>query len=278
MPRRPQPVTSRSLLGREPRVASALVRGADGAAGTAGAANVTPDADRWWQLWRTGVTTVLMVSDNETGCSDVAAALSSEGYGVRVDSWSAPADGADLPFDLCLVDLGLTTRAATEVISEIRSRSTLPILAVAPIAAREVLVLDALAAGADQCAGQAAYPREMVARVRSLLRRHPPRPREVIDLRGTTTIGTISVEVATSTAVVDGEKIELARRECEVLHALLRQPGRVVTREALNRDAAPARNDRDLDGVVRRLRAKLEAVEGRRHITTVRGVGFRFDP
>lgn len=234
----------------------------------------TPGAD-WWDVWQTSVNAILMVSDTRTWCSDVAAALGSEGYAVLVDGWGASAREAALPFDLIMVDLGLPELTAPAVIAEIRSRNTLPILAVAPPAAREAVVLDALAAGADQCVRQTAGPREVLARVRAILRRCPPQPR-VIDLR-CATVGTISVDVATMAAVVDGVKIELTARECDVLYALMRQPGRVVTREALEPDTSTARNERDLDSVVRRLRLKLETVDDRRRITTVRGVGFRFE-
>lgn len=232
----------------------------------------TSGIDSWWQQWRDGVTTVLVISDGQPWCDDVVMALSQEGYAARIDGWSGPTDEADLPFDLVLVDLDLSGDAIA-MIAEVRSRSALPILAVAPTRAREVLVLDALAAGADQCVRSSAGAREVVARARSLLRRCPPRPRDVIDLR----LGPISVDLASWAAVVAGERIDLSGPECHVLSALLRQPGRVVTRAALTRDAAGARNDRDLDAVVRRLRAKLEAAEGRRRITTVRGVGFRID-
>lgn len=230
------------------------------------------ETDGWWQLWREGVTTVLLVSDGQPWCHDVAAALADEGYAARIDGWRGPVEEADLPFDLVVVDLG-GTGDPIGTITELRSRTTLPILAVVPTTAREVLVLDALAAGADQCVRGSAGAREVVARARSLLRRCPPRSRAVIDLRA----GPLSVDLATGTALVMGVRIELTGAECHVLGALLRHPGRVVTRAALTRDASGAWSDRDLDAVVRRVRAKLEAVEGRRRISTVRGVGFRLE-
>lgn len=227
----------------------------------------------WWDAWQASVNGILIISDTSTWRSDLRAALASEGYAVRVDAWGASASGAVLPFDLIMVDLGLPESAM--VIAEIHSRSSLPIVAVAPVGAREAVVLDALAAGADQCVRQTAGPREVLARVRAILRRCPAQPR-VIDLR-CATVGRVSVDAASMVAVVDGVKIELTARECEVLYALMRQAGRVVTRDTLEVESSNARSERDLDSVVRRLRLKLETVDDRRRITTVRGVGFRFE-
>ena len=244
------------------------------AQGEADTIEQTPVCD-WWEVWRTSATAVLIVSDSPAWCGDVAATLATEGYAVLIETWAAAVRKPDLPFDLILVDLCLSAMTATAIIAEIRSQTTLPILAIAPPAAREVVVLDALAAGADQCVRHTAGPREVLARARSLLRRCPPRPR-VVDLR-CATIGEVSVDVATMTMLVAGERVDLTARECDVLYALMRQPGRVVTREALRPDSSMARNEHDLDAVVRRLRSKLETVDAQRRITTVRGVGFRFE-
>ena len=76
---------------------------------------------------------------------------------------------------------------------------------------------------------------------------------------------------------VDGAVVSLSKRELEVLRTLLSRPGRVVTRAELAGSWPALSADRRLDFVIRRLRQKLEMVDGRRRINSVRGVGFRFE-
>ncbi len=208
---------------------------------------------------------VLVVSENPRWREELASALETEGYRV----YFAPPARADL--DVAVVHLSNAGRVPDPNIGALRARSEMPIMVVTAVAVGEATVLGAYTAGADQCVNGFARPRELVARVRALLRRNPPRSRvggEVAAALG------ISVDVARCTAVVAGVDVELTLRECEILDALIRRPGRVVRRDEL---VAAGLYAGALDSHVRGLRNKLEAVDCRRRIVVVRGVGFRFD-
>jgi DNA-binding response OmpR family regulator len=221
---------------------------------------------------------VLVVSDPTAWRDSTAAILDAEGYAVRFDD-----DGygtRDEPigaFDIAVVDLGLTAQSAWTVCSRLRARSAIPILAVAPMSAREAAVLEAYMAGADQCVRPTIRSRELLARVRALLRRNPPHDRAVIDL-GELDEGSILVDPSTGTVVVAGQPVPLTMQESAILHALLSRPGRVVSRGELMTLGLRGLPDSVLDSLVRQVRNKLEAVEGKRRIVAVRGVGFRFLP
>ena len=87
----------------------------------------------------------------------------------------------------------------------------------------------------------------------------------------------VTIDETTETVLVAGAVVKLSRREMEVLRALVARPGRVVTRAELAGSWPALSADRRLDFVIRRLRQKLEAVDGTRRISAVRGVGFRFE-
>ncbi|MDP1807094.1 MAG: winged helix-turn-helix domain-containing protein, partial [Acidimicrobiales bacterium] len=117
---------------------------------------------------------------------------------------------------------------------------------------------------------------ELLARVRAMLRRSPPRRRSLIELPDEH--GSVVLDLAMSLATVGGREVVLTHPEAAILHALLRRPGRVVPRDELLGLRLGGRPDRVLDSLVRQVRTKLEQVEGRRRIVAVRGVGFRFLP
>ncbi|MDP1818334.1 MAG: response regulator transcription factor [Acidimicrobiales bacterium] len=237
-----------------------------------------------WKSWRDGQVTVLLVTDSAAWEDQIASWLHAEGYAVLVDDLRGPEQsteggaGATEPtvsFDIAVVDMGLTARPAAEVLARLRAHSAAPILAVSPVAFRAPVALDVYEAGADQLVTQAVGQRELVARVRALLRRWPGRPRP--DQEPAAGLGPISVDIATCTLTIGDHSTGLTPDECAVLLALLRRPGSVVHREELAAGEAGVR-ERVLDSVVRQVRGKLEAVEGRRRIETVRGVGFRLLP
>ncbi|MDZ4828532.1 MAG: winged helix-turn-helix domain-containing protein [Actinomycetota bacterium] len=213
---------------------------------------------------------VLLVCDDPGSREALAAALEAEGYRVH---FAAPVRaglhiGAE--FDVAVVDLSIAGPPDL-IIGALRARTDMPIMAVAAVTVGEATVLGAYTAGADQCVNGFTRPRELVARVRALLRRSRPRPRAGGEAG---TADGCAVDVSRGTAVVTGAEIALTRPECELLEALTRRPGRVVRREEL---VALGLHAGALDSHVRRLRNKLEAVDGRRRIVVVRGVGFRFD-
>jgi len=228
-------------------------------------------------VWRAGASSVLVVSESPIWRDEMAALLENEGYAVRVDAHGDAALEPSCPFDIAVVDLAITGRSAAAVFAALRSRSSLPILAVSRQGQREPAILEAYAAGVDQFVTAGARPRELMARIRALLRRSPPRSRGmiVVDTGG---FGSIRLDVATGVATVAGIDVSLTPYEGEILYALLQRPGSVVTRDRLAGHGRGRHGDRTLDSLVRSLRHKLEAAEGRRRIVAVRGVGFRLLP
>jgi DNA-binding response OmpR family regulator len=215
------------------------------------------------------VASVLVVSDDPSSREQLGRPLETEGFRVFFAAASSrPSIDAEL--DVAVVDLSCASGQPHLVIGVLRARTDVPIMAVATVTIAEATVLSAYRAGADQCVNGFARPRELVARVRALLRRSPHRSGE----GDATAVAGFAVDVARCTAIVNGVEIALTSHEREILEALMRRPGRVVRREEL---VAFGLRASALDSYVRRLRDKLEAVDGRRRIVVVRGVGFRFD-
>lgn len=218
---------------------------------------------------------ILVVTESSVWGESVGIALEEEGFAVRLDL-SREGVFEPLRFDLAIVDMENTFRAPDAAILSLRDATDAPILAVTPALVREAVSLTAYSSGADQCVALTTRPRELVARVRALLRRHPPstggEPHTEIRVAGV-----LDLDASRRSVVVDGEEIPLSARECEILVSLLRRPGRVVPRDELMSTTPAEDGESTLDAVMRRLRTKLESVDQRRRIVAVRGVGFRFD-
>jgi DNA-binding response OmpR family regulator len=141
--------------------------------------------------------------------------------------------------------------------------------------ADEVDRIVGLELGADDYLVKPFSPKELVARVRAVLRRARPGP-----VSHPVSVGEVSLDVARHTVTVAGRPVELTPKEFDLLQALLEAAGRVLSREhLLNRVWGYARADeiesRTVDVHIRRLRAKLGTEE--RRIATIKGVGYRFD-
>lgn len=237
---------------------------------------------RWHRLvYGEGLPSVLVVSDGADWSHAVVPLLEADGEGVLLDATAEAVDRRHLPFDLAVVDLALAAAAPLDVVGSLRARSGLPILVVAapagggPSGAADVMPIEALLAGADQFAPRDRL-HELVARVRALLRRSPPRRRhDVIDLAGAAP--PIHLDPVATHATVGGRPVELTEREALLLALLLERPGRVVARAALTAPRRGGHADRSVDALVRTLRAKLDAAGSGRRIVAVRGVGFRLE-
>jgi len=177
--------------------------------------------------------------------------------------------------DLVVVDLwSLPHGSGVAVCTMLRAQATASVVAIGRRAADD-LVLSALDAGADIFAPRDASPRELLARVRALLRRLPP----VVPVPvGPTTWGQLTFDPVGRKAFVAGHELDLAEPEFRILALLLRTPGRAVPREELTEVCGGASTAGSLDRHIRRIRQKLEAEEGGRRITAVRGMGFRYEP
>lgn len=216
--------------------------------------------------------TILVIEDESTIADAVAARLRSEGFGVEVapDGPSGVAVCATLSPDLVVLDLMLPGMDGLEVCRQIQRDRAVPVLMLTARDTEDDLVVG-LAVGADDYLTKPFSGRELVARVRALLRRasRVAEPTDVVHLDG----GTVRIDCAPRRVARDGADIHLTPTEFDLLTFLARRPGQVFTRDQLlaevwgYRDGSGART---VDSHIRALRRKL----GADVVRTVHGVGY----
>ena len=223
--------------------------------------------------------TVLLVEDEESITEPLAEALSREGFEPVIAGTAAAALelAASRSPDLVLLDLMLPDGSGLDVCRELRSRSSVPIIMVTA-RGEEMDRVVGLEVGADDYVVKPFSAREVVARIRAVLRRTaaapPGPPAETIELGG------LRVDAARRTATLADEPLELSRKEFDLLRLLVESAGTVVTRERLIDEVWDTNwfgSTKTLDVHVSGLRKKLgDDPNAPRYIHTVRGVGFRF--
>ena len=236
---------------------------------------------------------VLLAEDEESFIEALVVGLGHEGFRVTVARDGAEAlqlfDEAEP--DLVLLDLMLPKRAGLDVCRTIRSRSTVPIIMVTAKGA-EIDTVVALEVGADDYVTKPYRLRELVARMRAVLRRVPSTADHPSGNQGewagdqgdpehSWQAGGVRVDTDQRRVYVRGEEVHLRRKEFELLHLLVENAGRVLTRAVLidrvwGTDYIG--DTKTLDVHVKRLRSRIEIDPPNPVlITTVRGVGYRFD-
>lgn len=223
---------------------------------------------------------ILLVEDEKTIRDAVAAYLEREGYWVTpaADGQAALDEFAKHRFELVVLDLMLPKVSGEEVCRAIRDASDVPIIMLTAKGEEEDRITG-LELGADDYLVKPFSPRELVARVRALLRRahvadEPQRDRLVF--------GDLEIDVAGHKAFLRGEEIELTASEFKLLTTLCRYPGRVYSRMELVEKVLGydfEGYERTVDSHVKNLRAKLDDdPRDPTFIYTVHGVGYRFEP
>ena len=183
------------------------------------------------------------------------------------------------PIDLVIVDLGLPDMEGAEVVERIRSWSSVPII-VLSVRSNEAQKVELLERGADDYVVKPFSPRELIARVKAVLRR--ANPDVAAPKSGMWERARLRMDFDTYQVFVDGKKHELALREFELLRFFVEHPMRVYSREQLldlvwGRDTFV--EPRTVDVHVRRLRQHIEKDDANPElILTVRSVGYRFNP
>ena len=220
--------------------------------------------------------TIVLVEDDPTISEPLTRALSREGYDVQWHGEGLPAVEAAAGADLVILDLGLPDIDGIEVARRVREKGlTVPVLMLTA-RADEVDLVVGLDAGADDYVTKPFRLAELLARVRALLRR-----RSVADAGDDLSANGVRIDVAGHRAYLDGEELQLSGKEFDLLHVLIVNAGTVVSREALMREvwgADPGAPSKTLDMHVSWLRRKLGDDAGKpEYITTVRGMGFRFE-
>jgi DNA-binding response OmpR family regulator len=222
---------------------------------------------------------LLLVDDEPMVREVLTRYLEHEGHHVTAvaDGAAALAAIADRDFDLVVLDLMLPTVDGLSVLRELRHAGTTPVIVVSARGDEDDRIRG-LHLGADDYVGKPFSPREVVARVTSVLRRAG-----AVAPSGTLRFGDVEVEPAVREVRRAGVVVELTRREFDLLVHLARSPRQVFSRAQLLAsvwDSSPEWQDPATVTVhVGHLRQKLEVDPGRpRHLITVRGVGYRFDP
>jgi two-component system response regulator RegX3 len=226
------------------------------------------------------VTRILVVEDEQSFSDPLSYLLRKEGYEVGIaETGPAALEEFDRAgADLVLLDLMLPGLSGTEVCRQLRARSTVPVIMLTAKDS-EIDKVVGLEIGADDYVTKPYSSRELLARVRAVLRRG----QESEDLSpATLEAGPVRMDVDRHVVTVAGEHVALPLKEFELLELLLRNTGRVLTRHQLiDRvwGSDYVGDTKTLDVHVKRLRSKVEADPGApRHLVTVRGLGYKFEP
>ena len=226
------------------------------------------------------MTRVLVVEDEESISDPLSYLLRQEGFEVAVAA-TGPEGLAEFDrsgADIVLLDLMLPGLSGTEVCRTLRSRSSVPVIM---LTARdsEIDKVVGLELGADDYVTKPFSSRELVARVRAVLRRRGAEPEDVAT--AALEAGPVRMDVDRHVVTVDGRHVSLPLKEFELLEMLLRNAGRVLTRgQLIDRvwGADYVGDTKTLDVHVKRLRAKIEPDPGvPKHLVTVRGLGYKLE-
>jgi two-component system response regulator RegX3 len=225
---------------------------------------------------------ILFVEDERSISEPFSKALAREGFEPHLAGTAARAlELAErIEPDLILLDLHLPDGDGRDVCRTIRARSGVPII-ILTARGTETDRIVGLELGADDYVVKPFSGAEVIARIRAVLRRAAPaRAAEEEAPEAPVTIDDLHVDLAARRATLAGEELALSRKEFDLLAELVRNAGRVVTREELMDrvwDENWFGSTKTLDVHVRWLRGKLgETAETAHYLQTVRGVGFRF--
>lgn len=228
------------------------------------------------------MTTILIVEDEESLAEPLAYLLQKEGFSTVIapDGTSALEEFAAQPVDLVLLDLMLPGMSGTDVCKKLRAESDVPIIMVTARDS-EIDKVVGLELGADDYVTKPYSTRELVARIRAVLRRGPEveevdEPDDQI-----LEVGRVRMDVERHTVLVDGLPVAMPLKEFDLLEYLMRNAGRVLTRgQLIDRiwGADYVGDTKTLDVHVKRLRTKIEQVPSRpKQLVTVRGLGYKFE-
>ena len=215
---------------------------------------------------------VLVVEDDEDIAQALQRSLRMEGYEVRAaaDGVAALEHGRSFAPDLVILDLGLPELDGIEVAKRLRGDDDVPILI---LTARDALEsrVEGLDAGADDYLVKPFERQELLARMRALLRRRPPRGSAPLR------VGDLSLNVDTHEISRGERPIELTQREFELLEYLMRNERIVISRQRLLDEVwgyDPFSTTNTIEVFVSNLRRKLEADGEPRLLHTIRGAGY----
>jgi len=225
------------------------------------------------------VTRVLVVEDEDSFSDALSFMLRKEGYEVFIaaDGHAALSEFEKHGPDLILLDLMLPGISGTEVCRTIRGKSSVPIIMLTAKDG-EVDKVVGLELGADDYVTKPFSSRELLARIRAVMRRHGEHEEL---LPPTVEAGGVRIDVERHVVSVRGKNITMPLKEFDLLEYLVRNSGRVLTRtQLIDRvwGADSVGDTKSLDGHVKRLRAKIEEDPAAPvHLLTVRGLGYKYE-
>jgi len=216
---------------------------------------------------------ILLIEDHQRLAQSIVEGLA--GFGLGVDFFGTAEEGLaaedSISYDALILDLALPDRDGLEVLSQLRKREKrIPVLI---LTARDGIDerVEGLDRGADDYLLKPFAMKELAARLRALLRR-PGGP-----LGATITIGNVSLNTTTRQIKIDGQVVAISRRELDALELLMRRADQVVPKRLLE-DSVYGLSDEvapnTIEALVSRLRRRLEIIEARVSIHTLRGVGY----
>ncbi|WZH35650.1 MAG: response regulator transcription factor [Microbacterium enclense] len=226
------------------------------------------------------MTRVLIVEDEPDLADPLAYLLRREGYEVEIAEDGAVALAAfhDRGADIVLLDLMLPGMPGTEVCRQMRLSSHVPIIMLTAKDS-EVDIVVGLELGADDYVTKPYSTRELLARMRAVLRRRTPDDTDLDDrvLSG----GRVTLDIDRHTVSVDGSEINMPLKEFELLEVLMRNAGRVLTRgQLIDRvwGTDYFGDTKTLDVHIKRIRSRIEQSPSEpTMLVTVRGLGYRFE-
>jgi two-component system response regulator RegX3 len=222
---------------------------------------------------------ILLVEDEESITAPLSEALAREGFDTSIagSAASALASAADTRPDLVLLDVMLPDGSGFDVARELRRTSKVPIIMLTA-RGEEADRVAGLELGADDYVVKPFSARELVARVRAVLRRVAEAGEQRQE--GAIEVGEVRLDPDRRSTSFQGDELELSRKEFDLLRLLMENAGSVVTRERLIDEVWDTNwfgSTKTLDVHVSGLRKKLgDDSAAPRYIHTVRGVGFRF--
>jgi len=224
---------------------------------------------------------VLIVEDEESLADPLAYLLRKEGFEATLvaDGPSALAEFDRSGADIVLLDLMLPGMSGTDVCKQLRARSSVPVIMVTARDSELDKVLG-LELGADDYVTKPYSARELIARIRAVLRRGVE-PEEPVGVDAVLEAGPVRMDVERHVVSVHGQRISLPLKEFDLLEYLMRNKGRVLTRvQLIDRiwGANYVGDTKTLDVHVKRLRSKIEADPANPvHLVTVRGLGYKLE-
>ncbi|MEJ5928086.1 response regulator transcription factor [Corynebacterium sp. H128] len=228
------------------------------------------------------MTSILIVEDEESLADPLAFLLRKEGFATTwaPDGQAALVEFERGEFDIVLLDLMLPGMSGTDVCKQIRSVSAVPIIMVTARDS-EIDKVVGLELGADDYVTKPYSSRELIARIRAVLRRGGEADYNEIDESQILEGGRVRMDVERHIVTVAGQQVSMPLKEFDLLEYLLRNTGRVLTRgQLIDRvwGADYVGDTKTLDVHVKRLRSKIEEEPSRpRYLVTVRGLGYKFE-